>query len=356
MVRMYAFGLAVSVLIALGGCPTPPAGNGNAQENQNSGGGGLGNGNGNTNSGNGNANTTENSNSSNNGNGNGNGNGPDDGGGGDDDLFLRQLAVAEDTDTLSLIGTFGSTVGDVFVNGSARALKNGGWTSGLIEVSINPQDLGEVYVQVGNQTSNSRWITGWDFSITRTLALANPNVCPTCQAKMTWRFRMRNDVQDVINGPGNVTPGAAANRGRRGATFSIDSVNGSFEFNGEQRVFSREATSPVYYAGEAGATFTPGDGEWFAAFAGVLPAQSHAVVALQIDTDGYRVTNLSNGESFIGHISDFGVYQNLNYPGTIVMPLSPSLNIPSGSTQPDTNGSYWEWEAVPVQSPPPSGS
>lgn len=361
MIRWIAASLVLAMAFSLGGCPAAPSDADNANDNLNGGGGG----NSNTNSSNGNANSSNDNQNSNNGNTNANDNAnananDNDNDNGDDggELLLRMLSISESTSILTLHGSFGDAIGEVYVNGSPRSLAGGGWTADQIEVSIQPQDLGEVYVQVGSAATNSRWITGWDFDIRRTYQLFQQSLCPACQAQMTYRFRLRGDVSAVDDGSGNLINGGTANHGVRGATFSIDSVDGSWlsDFDGQQRVWSAEQTTPVYYIGGDAEQFVSGAGEWFSAFAGVDPGNSRAVVAVHVDTDGYRVRNLDTGESTVEHITDFGVYQNLSYPGTIVMPLSASLNVPAGSTQPDNNGSFWEWEAAPAQSPPPPGS
>jgi len=273
---------------------------------------------------------------------------------GTNEFFIQNLGILEESEVLELYGEFGSTEGEVYVNGSARALIDD-WSPTLLRVKLNREDLGQVYVVVGDKTSNSRWITGWDFTIRRTLALALPNVCSSCQAKMTFTFRMRGDAQSMYDGKTSATLAATGNNGVRGATFKIDSVSGTAvsDFDGQTRVWSREDTSPTYYVGPSDGQFISGDGEWFSVFASVDPAKQQAVVAVHVDTDGYRVTNLDTGQSTVTHISDFGVHGNINHHNTMVMTVLPSLGILGGSKQTDSYGSTYEWEAVPVTSAPP---
>lgn len=272
--------------------------------------------------------------------------------GGGGKFYIQHLGIYEETEVLELYGEFGDTAGEVYVNGSARALIDD-WSPTLLKVKLNRDDLGQVYVVVGDKTSNSRWITGWDFTIRRTLALSS--VCSSCQAKMTFTFRMRGDAQTMYDGQTPATLGATGNNGMRGATFKIDSVNGShtFDHDGQTRVWSREETSPTHYIGPSDGQFISGDGEWFSIFASVDPGNQRAVVAVHVDTDGYRVTNLDTAESNVEHISDFGVHGNINHNNTMVMTLLPSLGILSGSKQTDIYGSMYEWEAVSVKNAPP---
>ncbi len=343
------------MLLLLTGCPPQPGGAMNENDNLNvniNGGGGSGSGNGNGGGGNSNA---SNSNSSNANASNANASNSNASNTNGDpmpaELTLRSLSISEQNGILALAGEFGDTPGEVFINNSARALAGNGWSASSIEVALSPQDEGEVYVQVGNQISNSRWISAWDFVVTRKQISRLQDICGDCFWTMTWRFRMRGDVAPIDFGSGPVG-GGTAGPGVTGATFSLDSVTGTFEISGETVMLTQEPASPVYSIGGSG--FVLGGGEWFSVFAGVEPDEGRAIISVHVDTDGSRFTNIDTGETNIEHITFFGVFSNPDHINTLVVPLSPSLNIPAGNAGPDEFGSTWEWQAAPVHSPPPT--
>lgn len=359
--------LCVALLVTslAGGCPpmsdgmTPPGGD-MTDPNDGGAGGGGGMAPGDTNQGDGGDDGGNGDNGDTGGNGGGNGDGQGEPNGSEEPgaLLLRSLSLDERNDLLGLHGEFGDTEGVVYINNTARALAGKGWSNNVIEVALHPQDLGEVYVQVGGQVSNPRWITGWDFTVRRTQAARHPSVCPDCKWKATWRFRVRGDVLPVEFGDGQMTAGGTAGPGVRGATFTLDSVTGHYILENSPNApgtgtLTKEDTSPVYFPDPTPPT---GGGEWFSAYAGIDPANARAIIAVHVDTDGMRWTNPNTGETGIDHISFFGVFSNLSHPHTLVVNLSPSLNIPAGSTPPDDLDSFFEWEAAPVQSPPPPGS
>ncbi len=342
MRRITLLATAFVLVWALGGCPPEPGGDGTGDPNMMSNGGGSQDGGDNG----GDDGSGDDGGGDNGGGGDGGG---DDGGTDSGDLFLRQLTIDERAGVLTLNGSFGDTAGDVFVNDSLRALAGGGWQAGQIEVQINRQDLGEVYVQVGSQVSNTRRITGWDFVVRHTDVRRLKSVCSDCLAEMTWSFRIRGDVEPVDFGGGQVSDGGFGGSAVAGATYSLDSVTGSWNLSGEDFTLASRDTMPAHL-NETSGSFSTGAGEWFSANAVIDPAAGEAIVNLHIDTDGTLLTNVTTGDTFVERITaGLGNSLNRTHPDTLIMSLSPSLNIPAGSQGPDSVGNTWEWDAAPVK-------
>jgi len=139
----------------------------------------------------------------------------------------------------------------------------------------------------------------------------------------------------------------------RGATFSLDDVTGMYTISSGTFTFAKRETAPVYFPDPPPPL---NSGEWFSANAGVDLDKERVIIDVHVDTDGSLVTNLDTGDSFVEHINFFGVFSNPDDPHTLVVSISPSLNIPAGSTPPDEFGSTFEWEAAPVHSPPSTGT
>ncbi|MFO0972523.1 MAG: hypothetical protein U1A27_03655 [Phycisphaerae bacterium] len=266
---------------------------------------------------------------------------------------LRQVIPDEQNQKLILFGDFGDRAGKVFIGGSERELTGLRWTATRVECELQSADLGEVYVRVNGHNSNPRWISAWDMVVRRKLAEITPPYCSDCFANMTWRYRLRFDtlpVRDEIEKPAR--SGGHYSNGRRGATFTMNSIDGTGMIGGHPVELSQIERHPAYFPDPTPAL---GGGEWFS-ITGVLNSQSRTlVVNVHVDTDAERRFYPDSGDSQVTHISVHGSSLYVDHPFNLNIQLDNDWNIPPGGFNTDAYGSRYEWEGASILSAPPAG-
>lgn len=124
---------------------------------------------------------------------------------------IRTLSINELTDSnlkpiLTINGIFGNKMGRVFLltDDSTEELEIIEWGPKRITCTIDPDDAGDIMVEVDGRQSNYRRITKWKGTVTYT-AIPNPPgdgmIC-TLKDKITWDLVFRADVASFRERPG----------------------------------------------------------------------------------------------------------------------------------------------------------